>query len=105
MRRIRRAAIFFTALSLLILFVVSTWSHFSGGAGVGWATAIALLAVGYIPVAILGFRMQNPLLRAVAIPASVSLGLLNFGLVAAIACWILAGATWALKIPIQARSI
>jgi predicted MPP superfamily phosphohydrolase len=105
MRRFRIAAVVFTVVLLVIWFVVATWAHFSGGVGVGWAIAVALLAIGYIPVAILGFRLQNPLLRAVAIPAAVSLGLLNFGLVAAIACWVLAGATRVLGIPIEVRSI
>jgi uncharacterized protein len=98
-------AVIIAILLLVIWFVVTTWDHFSGGVGTGWVTAIALLAVGYIPVAILGFRMQSPLLRLVAIPAAVSVGLLNFGLVAAIACWVLAGATRVLDIPIELRSI
>jgi predicted MPP superfamily phosphohydrolase len=105
MRRFRRAAVVTTILLLVVWFVVSTWAHFSGGVGVGWAIAIALLAVGYIPVAILGFRLRNPLLRAVAIPAAVSIGLLSFGLVAALSCWVLAGAAKAFGIPIEARSI
>src|SRR5580658_7672085 len=105
MRRIRRAGVITAILLLVVWCVVSTWSHFSGGAGVGWAVAIALLALGYIPVAILGFRLQNPLLRAVAVPAAVSVGLLSFGLVAAIACWVLAGATWALGVPVEPRTI
>src|ERR1700678_600293 len=112
MRRIRRAAVISAILLLVVCSVVSTWAHFSGGVGVGWAVAIALLALGYIPVAILGFRMQSPLLRAVAVPAAVSVGLLNFGLVAAAAgwvlggvTWVLAGATWALGVPVEPRSI
>src|SRR5882757_9580991 len=105
MRRFRLAAIVVPILLLLIWFVVSTWAYFSGGVGVGWAIALALLAVGYIPVAILGFQLQHPLLRVVAIPAAVALGLLSFGLVAAIVCWVLAGATWAFGIPIEIRSI
>jgi uncharacterized protein len=105
MRRIRRAAVVSAILLLVVCSVVSTWAHFSGGVGVGWAAAIAVLALGYIPVAILGFRMQSPLLRAVAVPAAVSVGLLNFGFVAAIACWVLAGATWALGVPVPPRSI
>jgi hypothetical protein len=63
------------------------------------------MALGYIPVAILGFRLQNPLLRAVAIPTAVSVGLLSFGFVAAVLCWILEGATRALRIPVGNHSI
>jgi predicted MPP superfamily phosphohydrolase len=100
MRRIRVAAVFLAALLLVVCFVVSTWSHFSGGAGVGWAVGIAVLALGYIPVAILGFRVQNPLLRAVAVPSAVSVGLLSFGFVAAVACWVVAGAARALGVPL-----
>jgi hypothetical protein len=105
MRRIRRAAVVSAILLLVVCSVVSTWAHFSGGVGVGWAIAIALLALGYIPVAILGFRLQSPFLRAAAVPAAVSVGLLNFGLVAAITCWVLAGTTWALGVPVEPRSI
>jgi predicted MPP superfamily phosphohydrolase len=105
MRRIRRAAVISAILLLVVSAVVSTWAHFTGGVGVGWAIALALLALGYIPVAILGFRLQNPLLRAVAVPAAVSVGLLSFGLVAAITCWVFAGAAWALGVPVEPRSI
>ena len=105
MRRLRRVAVVVTILLLAIWLFVSTWAHFLGGAGVGWAMAIALLALGYIPVAILGFRLQHPLLRAVAIPAAVAIGLLSFGFVAALVCWVLAGAVRTFGIPIEARSI
>jgi uncharacterized protein len=105
MRRSRRLALFLAALLLAIWFCVSTWAHFSGGVGVVWAVAVALLAVGYIPVAILGFRLQNPLLRAVAVPSSISIGLLSFGFVASIACWIIAGAAWALGFPVPMHLI
>ena len=103
MRRIRRAAVVSAILLLAIGLVVSTWAHFSGGVGVGWATAVALLALGYIPVAILGFRLQNPLLRAAAIPAAVCVGLLSFGFFGALACWALAGAARLLGVPIENR--
>ena len=105
MRRFRLAAVFFGVVLLVVGVVVSTWAYFSSGVGVGWAIAVALLAIGYIPVAILGFRLQTPLLRAMAIPAAVSIGLLSFGFVAAVTCWVLAGATRALGIPIEISSI
>ena len=104
MRRIR-VAVFITVLLLVICFVVWTWSHFSGGADVAWAIAVAVLALGYIPVAILGFRLQNPLLRAVAVPAAVSVGLLSFGFVAAISCWVLDGVARAFGIPLGLHAI
>jgi predicted MPP superfamily phosphohydrolase len=103
MRRIRRAAVVSAILLLAIGLVVSTWAHFSGGVGVGWAAAVALLALGYIPVAILGFRLQNPLLRAAAIPAAVCVGLLSFGFFGALACWALAGAARLLGVPVEDR--
>jgi predicted MPP superfamily phosphohydrolase len=105
MRRLRVAVLVSTLLLLVILSVVSTWAHFSGGVGVGWAIAIAVLALGYIPVAILGFRLQNPLLRAVAVPSAVSVGLLSFGFVAAIACWVIEGLARAFGIPLGLTSI
>jgi predicted MPP superfamily phosphohydrolase len=72
---------------------------------VGWPIAIAVLALGYIPVAILGFQLRNPLLRAIAIPTSVCVGFLNFCFVASILCWVLEGAARALGIPIGIHSI
>jgi len=72
---------------------------------VDWAAAIAFLPLGYLPAAILGFRLRHPLLRAVAIPIAVAIGLLSFGLVAALACWVVAGATRTVGFPIGARSI
>jgi predicted MPP superfamily phosphohydrolase len=63
------------------------------------------MAIGYIPVAILGFRLQHLLLRAAAIPAAASVGFLSFGLVASILCWVVYGATRALRIPVELHSI
>jgi predicted MPP superfamily phosphohydrolase len=105
MRRIRRAATISAILLLAVVFVVSTWAHFSGGAGVGWAVALAILALGYIPVAILGFRTSGVLLRVAAIPAAVCVGILNFSLVAAVTCWVLAAASWALGIHVGRPSL
>ena len=105
MRRFRRVAVVVAVLLLAICFIVWTWAGFLGGAGMVWPIAIAILALGYIPVAILGFRVQGTLLRAVAIPTAVSVGLLSFCLVASVLCWILYGATRALGIPVDTHSI
>ena len=105
MRRFRRVAVVVAVLLLAICFVVWTWALFVGGASVGWPIAIAIMALGYIPVAILGFRLQNPLLRAVAIPTAASIGFLSFCFVASVLCWILFGAMRALRIPVENHSI
>lgn len=105
MRRSRRLSVVVAILLLVIWCVVSTWDHFSGGVGTGWVTAIALSALGYLPVSILGFRVQSPLLRLVATPAAVCIALLSFGLVAAIACWVLAGTARVLGMPISLPAI
>ena len=105
MRRIRRVAVVVAVLLLAICFVVWTWALFVGRASAGWPMAIAIMALGYIPVAILGFRLKNPLLRAAAIPTAVSVGLLSFCSVASVLCWILDGVTRALRIQIEAHSI
>jgi uncharacterized protein len=105
MRRFRRAAVVVAVLLLAICFVDWTWALFLGGASVGWPVAIAIMALGYIPVAIVGFRLRNPLLRAAAIPTAVSVGFLSFCFVASVLCWILEGATRALGIPIENHSI
>jgi predicted MPP superfamily phosphohydrolase len=98
-------AVFVSVLLLAIGFVVWTWAFFLGYSSAGWPAAVSILALGYIPVAILGFRLQNPLLRAAALPTSVSVGLLNFGFAASVLCWIIYGAARALRIPIAAHSI
>jgi uncharacterized protein len=105
MRRFRRVAVIVTVLLLAICFVVCTWASFLGVASVGWPVAVAILALGYIPVAILGFRLKNTLLRAIAIPTAVSVGLLSFAFMASVVCWILNGAIRALKIPVANISI
>ena len=105
MRSFRRVAVVVTVLLLAIGFVVWTWAFFLGGASAGWPVAVAVMALGYIPAAILGFRLQSPILRAVAIPAAVSVGLLSFAFVASALCWILGGATRALGIPVGNHSI
>jgi uncharacterized protein len=105
MRRFGWVAIVVTLLLLAICFVVRTWAFFLSGATLGWPVAVASLALGYIPVAILGFRLKNPLLRAIAIPTAVSIGLLNFAFMASVVCWILDGAIRALKIPVANASI
>ena len=105
MRRFRRVAIVVAVLLLAICFVVWTWAQLLGRGSVCWPMAIAILALGYIPVAILGFRLQNPLLRAAAIPTAVSVGLLSFCTVASVLSWIVVGATRALGIPVESHSV
>jgi uncharacterized protein len=105
MRRFRRVAFVVTVLLLAIGFIVWSWAFFLGGGSVALPVAIALMALGYIPVAILGFRLQSPYLRAAAIPSAVSIGFLSFCSVASVFCWILEGATRALRIPFENHTI
>ncbi len=63
------------------------------------------MALGYIPVAILGFRLRNPLLRAAAVPTAISVGLLSFCFMASVLCWIFVGAVHLLRIPVGNHSI
>jgi predicted MPP superfamily phosphohydrolase len=98
-------AVIVTVLLLAISFVVCTWASFVGVASVGWPVAVEILALGYIPVAILGFRLKSPLLRAIAIPTAVSVGLLSFAFMGSVLCWILYGTIRALKIPVASTSI
>ncbi len=101
MRRFRRIAVVVTVLLIAICFVVCTWASFLGGASAGWPAGVAIAALGYIPVAILGFRLKNPLLRVMAIPTAVSVGLLSFAFVASVVCWVLKGIVRVVGIPIQ----
>jgi uncharacterized protein len=94
--RRRRIIFFLTVVPLILLaatgFVSVTWSHFSGASGLVWQLLPLLLSVGFIPLTLLSRRHYNPALRIVYTTSAIWLGLLNFSLVAAIGCWIVAGA-------------
>lgn len=72
-------------------FVYETWAAFQPGpdpAGVtGLQMAMAALSVTFVPASLLGFRYSNLWTRIFYKLAAVWLGMLNFFVLAAIACW------------------
>jgi predicted MPP superfamily phosphohydrolase len=68
--------------------VARSWLHFTGSQNWILPVAVCLGALAYLPVAILGFRMQGFFLQVVAIPAAICFGFLNFLLFATIATWL-----------------
>jgi hypothetical protein len=71
-------------------FVCATWSYFWGLSAQGWLIAFALTA-SFILSLFAAMRCSSPLLKALYTIAAVWLGLLNFWLFAALACWIAHG--------------
>jgi len=94
--RRRRIVFFLTVVPVILLaatgFVSVTWSRFSGASGLVWQLLPLLLSAGFIPLTLLSRRHYNPVLRIVYTISAIWLGLLSFSLVAAIGCWIVAGA-------------
>jgi len=82
--------IFTTVLLGSTLLVATTWRHFSGLNGILWIFVPLVLTLGMVPTMLLGFRLNHPLLSAFYKITAVSLGLLNYTLFAAVACWLVA---------------
>ena len=104
MRYFNRIAVFVVIILIGIGFIVATWVHFSNFSP-ALPVAIGLLALAYIPVAIFGFRLRHPILRAVAIPAAIAFGFISFSLMAAIGSWVLTGFARFFQIAIEPRTI
>ena len=96
----RRIGIFvLTIQSILFLihfFLYQTWRFFADGAiPQGHLTlqlAIAVLSVSFVAASLLAFRYSNFVVRAYYTISAVWLGFVNFGFLAACACWIFYGA-------------
>jgi hypothetical protein len=101
MRRLPRLLIFLGILLLGNVFVTATWIRFTGGGYWGLSVGIFSLAYAFIPTQLLGFRTRHPILRMVAIPSSIAFGIFSFSFVAAIACWIVAGAAAVARLPLN----
>lgn len=90
-----RMAFFVGAFSLILLlssvFVSVTFRHFTGETG--WASLVLppLFTLGFVPAMLLGFNRRHPLLVALYRISATALAFLNFALIAAIACWLVAG--------------
>ncbi|MBC8039757.1 MAG: metallophosphoesterase [Opitutaceae bacterium] len=90
-----RMAIFVGVFSLILLlstvFASVTFRHFTGITG--WASLVLppLLSLGFVPAMLLGFRRRHLLLTALYRVSATALAFLNFALIAALVCWLVAG--------------
>ncbi len=72
--------------------VWATWNHFSAASvPFGWAVFSAGLSLSFIAASLLGFRYAHPVLRTVYTLSATWLGALNYGIFAAVACWLVGG--------------
>jgi uncharacterized protein len=88
----RRALSFLTVVSAIFFsltwFVCATWDHFWGRSVLpGWRIVAYLLSASFIVSRLAGLRFSNSFLRLSYRVSAVWLGVLNFCLFAAIACW------------------
>src|SRR5277367_133456 len=68
-----------------------TFTHFTGlSAAVAQGTTLGLVLF-FVVVIFASFRRQYPILRIVGKITAVAVGFMNFGLLAAIACWVTLG--------------
>jgi predicted MPP superfamily phosphohydrolase len=82
--------------------IYGTWSYFGGpGAGTGLAVACGALACSFLGASLLAFRHTNPLLRVFYTVSAVWLGAATYLFLAAVACWIAAGAFFAAGVGIH----
>jgi predicted MPP superfamily phosphohydrolase len=101
----RRMTRFILIVSIILLsvnaFVSATVGYFFGEPDwLLWQLIPAVLPVGFILTAILGFRFSNPLLRFIYGLSASWLGFLNFAFFAAASCWIIAGIAWLIGRPL-----
>ncbi len=101
----RVALIFLTLVLPVMAFVAGTWMHFAGVTGVGWWLIPALLVGGFLPAMLLGFRVQHRLLRVFTRVTAIVFGFLTYGLIAALACWVVAGVARLAGWPIGRRTL
>jgi predicted MPP superfamily phosphohydrolase len=75
-------------------FACATWDYFWGKPFLpGWRVVPFVLSAAFIATLLAGMRFANPLLRATYKVSAVWLGMLNFCVFAAAACWIASAAS------------
>jgi predicted MPP superfamily phosphohydrolase len=94
----REMATFGSIVSTILLavnaVVCATWSYFFGLPGwIAWQVLPAALALAFIPATIVRFGSAHPALRIIYALSASWLGALNFAFFAALACWLVEGAT------------
>jgi predicted MPP superfamily phosphohydrolase len=79
--------------SILALLLAATWfaawtfAHFEHLTGIGWILVPLLLAGGFVPTTILSRRLLSRPLSLLNLVSGISIGFLNFFILAALACW------------------
>jgi predicted MPP superfamily phosphohydrolase len=92
-RAVRRRILYFvtvvsTVFSSVTWFVCATWDHFWGRPALaGWRIVPCVLSAAFIVSLLAGMRFSSPLLRLTYTISAVWVGLMNFCLFAALACW------------------
>jgi uncharacterized protein len=83
-------------LFLIHFFLYRTWTFFADGAipqdHLTLQLSIAVLSVSFVAASLLAFRYSNSVVRVYYTISAVWLGFVNFGFMAACACWIFYGA-------------
>lgn len=97
--------VFSVVLLLASLFAVVTFRRFTGAQG--WTSLVLppVFALGFVPAMLLGFRGRHAVLAGLYRVSATALALLNFALIAALACWLVVGAASLSGIPIDSRSV
>lgn len=95
------AGIFSTALLATTLLVTWTWRRFTGFDSLAWIAVPLVLTLGMVPAIMLGFRLRHPVLGTAYKISAVSLGILNYLLFAALACWLVAGVAAVAGFPVD----
>ena len=90
-RMVLFVAVFSLILLLSTVFVSVTFRRFTSIDG--WASLVLppIFTLGFVPAMLLGFRRRHPLLSALYRVSATALAFLNFALIAALACWLVAG--------------
>ena len=97
--------IFATVLTLSSLLAGLTWRHFTGATSLAWVVVPLVLTLSLVPTILLGFRRRHPLLSVVYKISAVSLGIINYAVFAALACWLVAGVAAATSLALDMRLI
>ncbi len=104
--RVRVIATILSAVTLgATWFVTATWLHFTGASAPAWKIGPMLLVGSFVPVMIVSFRRQHPLLRALSVVSAVALGWLNYAFMAAIICWLASGVAQLSGLPLNPRGL
>lgn len=108
----RRRIVVFIAVIQSILFLSHallyvTWTSFVGPdtrhGRADLAIALGLLSVTFVSGSLLAFRFSNPLVRTFYTAAAVWAGFLNYFVMAACACWVVALAAHIFRFPFDPR--